>query len=217
MKDFSRRTLITGLGGTVALIPFTGAPINTAESLKLPQGLYEPSLEHLAHALKETAEPIAIPEPRYFSGQDLILVRTLTGLILGVDPAFPPVPEIVSWIDRTVDNAAVVRATALDLLPAYRRVAIEYYGEEEVKKLETEDVQAICRNGLAEFRQSGFGVMEQDAQISHLEILENAGDSFISWFKRHVLEGFYTSKEGLKELDYKGNSFHSQCPGCEHP
>jgi len=28
--------------------------------------------------------------------------------------------------------------------------------------------------------------------------------------------GFYTSKEGLKELDYKGNSFYSVSPGCDH-
>ena len=52
--------------------------------------------------------------------------------------------------------------------------------------------------------------------MAQLVELENAGNPFIAWLKRRVLDGFYTSRQGLQELDYKGNAFWPESPGCEH-
>jgi hypothetical protein len=32
--------------------------------------------------------------------------------------------------------------------------------------------------------------------------------------KPECIRGFYTSRLGMKELDYTGNSFYGQSPGC---
>ena len=42
------------------------------------------------------------------------------------------------------------------------------------------------------------------------------GDPFSKLLKDMTIDGYYTSKEGLKELDYRGNSFYSESPGCVH-
>ena len=61
-----------------------------------------------------------------------------------------------------------------------------------------------------------FDALQGTEQVAHLTSLENANDPFIAWMKRRTLDGFYTSRQGLQELDYKGNAFYAQSPGCEH-
>lgn len=67
------------------------------------------------------------------------------------------------------------------------------------------DPQELCRTGLARLKLEQSGL---------LDVLESQNDPFLRWFKQRVIEGFYTSQAGLKELDYKGNSFYSESPGC---
>ena len=42
----------------------------------------------------------------------------------------------------------------------------------------------------------------------------NAGTRFYDLLKAESIRGFYTSRRGLKELDFKGNSFYAESPGC---
>jgi hypothetical protein len=44
---------------------------------------------------------------------------------------------------------------------------------------------------------------------------ESAGTRFFVWIKGETIRGYYTSQTGLKELDYRGNAFYAEPPGCE--
>ena len=43
---------------------------------------------------------------------------------------------------------------------------------------------------------------------------DSAVSRFYRTLKRRTAEGYYTSLAGLKELDYQGNAFHAESPGC---
>jgi len=214
--EITRRAWILRLSGATVLTGVSG-DLDAAGKPPLPPGLYEPSLDHLAHSLKTVTAPVSDPPPpHYFASEDFSLIQALIGLILGEEPTAPPVPEIAVWIDLIVGRSQGVRAAARSLTPAYRRLAADFYGEDTVRELESEDPQAICRNGLIALQQGGFRNLDTTARVAHLGELENAEDPFITWFKRRVLDGFYTSRQGLQELDYKGNSFWVESPGCPH-
>lgn len=39
----------------------------------------------------------------------------------------------------------------------------------------------------------------------------------MSWGKKgQPIQRFYTSREGLRELNFKGNAFNVESPGCGH-
>jgi hypothetical protein len=38
---------------------------------------------------------------------------------------------------------------------------------------------------------------------------------FFETTRTEIARGYYTSAQGLKELDYKGNWYYAACPGCE--
>jgi len=213
----SRRGWILRLGGAAVLQGISATDLAAAQRPPLPPGLYEPSLQHLAHSLKANIEPAAAPlAPRYFGPDDFSLARTIITLILGEEPSAPAVLEIAVWIDMIVERSEEVRNAARSLSPAHRRLAVDYYGEDTVRELESESPEAICRDGLAALRHVGFVALDHAAQLAYLVNLENANDPFIAWMKRRALDGFYTSRQGLQELDYKGNAFYSQSPGCDH-
>ncbi len=213
-NEFTRRGWILRLSGAAALSQISTA---AATPEKLPPGLYEPSLQHLAHSLKAAAVPL--PEllaPRYFGEEDFSLLKRIVALILGEEASVPVVHEVAAWIDMIVGRSGEVRGAARSLSPTHRRLAIDYYGEDAVRELESEDPQSLCRQGLAALKRTGFEALDGRTQIEHLVKLENASDPFITWVKRRALDGFYTSRQGLEELDYKGNAFYAQSPGCEH-
>jgi len=35
------------------------------------------------------------------------------------------------------------------------------------------------------------------------------------FLRREAIRGYFTSRAGLTELDYKGNAVYGACPGCE--
>jgi len=140
----------------------------------------------------------------------------LVARMLDEEASDPVVTEIAAWIDLVAGRAADTRAAARALSAAHRRLAVDYYGEDTVRELESEDPQAICRDGLAALKLNGFRAMDLETQVAHLVKLESAHDVFIAWMKRRALDGFYTSRQGLQELDYKGNAFYAESPGCDH-
>jgi hypothetical protein len=212
MNELTRRAWIVQLGATAVLPRVAPAEGNAP----LPPGLYEPSVDHLMHAVQAgSARGDPPAAPGYFTASDYALVAALAALVLGDEPGKTPVPEIAAWLDLVVGQSAGVRAAALALSPAHRRIAVGHLGEADVRRLESEDPQALCREGLAALRRAGFEKLPKDAQLAHLGSLENAGDAFLAWFKRYVLIGFYTSREGLRELDYQGNSLYRISPGCD--
>jgi len=185
----------------------------------------------------------AVPHPQpyspiFFSAEEFPVVRRLVWLTLNgsfEQPAQSPpvstetVEEVAEWIDLVVSQSQSVRQAAQSLSAQHRTLAVRYYGAEEVQQLETSDPQKTWKEGLAwlhehssRFSSSGFLSLSEAQQsdlLSSVEKSTNApsqapGPQLYLLLKRQVIEGYYTSQAGLKELDYQGNAFHGESPGC---
>jgi hypothetical protein len=234
----TRRWLLQ-LGGGVVLAGWSGADLEAAE---LPPGVYEPSREHLGHALAghpvsaggetELFQPRAATfQAAFFSRDEYQTLLRLTALMLGETPETPVIREIAEWIDLSVSDAEAVRSAALALSKPHRTVAVHYYGTEQVRKLEEFDAKRVSRDGLtwldAESRRKhgrGFNSLENSEQVAIIESISdirsnpgvNTGTQFFAYLKGRIIDGFYTSRVGLDELGYRGNAFYASPPGCEH-
>lgn len=256
----SRRQWLLRLGGTVALLGFSGAEEEVqrasafAASLAgpelpaLPPGLYDPLSEHLGHALADddpfhpipvgsetdyVRRPSGFFQPRFFSAREFQVVRRVVALMLAEPASAGPrstgvVDEVAELVDLSVFAAGPMRDAALHLSPEHRLLALHYYGKAAVEEVENNHAQEICREGLAAIEQQAPGgdflALSEERQVEILKQIgdepgdkpENAGARFFRLIKAGVIRGFYTSREGLKELDYKGNTFHAEPPGCSH-
>jgi hypothetical protein len=179
--------------------------------------------------------------PLFFDEREFQAIQRLVKLILGSPPKgssgtgdielAPTIVDIAEWIDLVVSQAAAVREAALQISPQHRALAVAYYGREEVERLETEDSQRVYRDGLSWFDERSrelHGVPFLEAsELSQIEVArlaadassrrdrESAGAKFLSYLSSQTIRGWYTSRIGLHELGYKGNSFSVQCPGCK--
>jgi hypothetical protein len=229
----TRRQWLLRVGGGVVLAGWTDVDLTAAE---LPPGVYEPSREHLGHAL--AGHPVgaggetdlvqlrgAAFQPAFFQPDQYRTLVHLTSIVLGESPDAPIVHEIAQWIDLTVSESAAIRAAARALSPPNRALAMHYYGASSVRKLEDFDAQKICREGLAWLDASSFRSLDGPSQTALVKSIsdarpeprsENAGTRFFTYLKQRVFDGFYTSRVGLDELGYRGNAFYASPPGCEH-
>jgi len=177
----------------------------------------------------------------FFSREDFPKVRRLVRVMLntGDASAMPAgiaavgdetVDEIAQWIDMVLHQASAVRQAALGLSAQHRTLAAHYYGEEaRVRQLENEDEQKTWNEGLswlkaeaAKLSAQGFLSLTEAQQAGLLSSAdlpsgqhpESAATLFYRALKRRTIEGYYTSQAGLEELDYQGNAFHAESPGC---
>ncbi|HSB76112.1 MAG TPA: gluconate 2-dehydrogenase subunit 3 family protein [Terriglobales bacterium] len=234
---------ITALAGMAGMVPGMATALAAAEeqsAAALPPGLYQPSPRHLIHALAARGAPAVPPgsetdyvqppagafQPRFLSAQEFRVVSRLVEILLGkVDPA--AAAETAQWVDLSLHCAAGARAAARRLDPLHRALAVAYYGEAQVVETETGDPQSIARAGLQALQQQahqrlGRSFLEAagDEQVSLVGEISHApqelpGRRFYDLLRREAIRGYYTSRQGLAELDYKGNVYYSQCPGCE--
>jgi hypothetical protein len=181
--------------------------------------------------------------PAFFSADEFPVVRRLVWLTLNTSYEEPAqsqpvseetVNEVAEWIDLVVSESRSVRQAAQSLSAQHRTLAVRYYGAEEVQQLETSDPQKTWKDGLAwlhgessRLSNSGFLALSQAQQSNLLSRVEKStygpppasqaeapGPELYRLLKRQVIEGYYTSQVGLKELDYQGNAFHGESPGC---
>lgn len=253
VSEITRRNWVLNIGNATAAFGLIGiAAANKKDTPELPLGLYQPSPDHLSHALMASERFHRIPagcptdyvrprtgpfQSQFFSGPEFAIIRRMTELLLGesvtsADNGQQTVTdEVAQWIDLFVFSSADVREAAVHLDPLHRSLSIAYYGADAVRELETSDPQKICREGFAwltNTTRARHGVLEfvslnATDQIAILDTIsdkrtdksyENAGTRFFALLKTEVIRGFYTSKVGLKELDYKGNGFYVRSPGC---
>jgi hypothetical protein len=232
------------LAGVSGVVPQTLAAglvkANTPGGNALPPGLYLPLADHLAHALEITTHPyISRPgseteyvqfvsgpyKPQFFSQQDFHIVNRLVEIILGeVAPA--ALVQTAQWVDFWLHSTAGVLEAAQRLDPLHRSLAVAYYGEAMVKDLETSNSQSIARQGIPALHElstarygDGFLRISEPQQIELVDFIralktEDPVRQFFDLIRKETILGYYTSAEGLKELDYKGNTYHGQCPGC---
>ena len=232
----------TALAGVAGLAPPLALSLGLPEqqaAAALPPGLYEPSPKHLIHALSARTLPAIPPgsetdyvqprqgpyRPQFFSSDEFQVVSRVVEILLGkADPA--TLAESAEWVDLRFHSAAGVREAARRLDPLHRALAVAYYGQAHVVELETSDPQAIARAGLAALQERaqklGRPFLElpavQQADLVR-EISQQPEETplrrFYDLLRREAIRGYYTSQAGLKELDYPGNAYHVQCPGCE--
>jgi hypothetical protein len=177
----TRREWLVSLGSAVVLSGFRVAPGQAQQEAQaagaaLPPGLYQPSLDHLTHALASEGPFLPIPpgaETEYlwppsgpfvsqaFAQEEFAIVRRLVEIILGDDLknlSEKPIPgapaciyeEVAGCIDLVVASAPAIRLLARNLPADHRALAVAYFGSEErVRNLETFEPERICHEGLA--------------------------------------------------------------------
>jgi len=126
-----------------------------------------------------------------------------------------------------------ISTVALSLPADQRTVAAGYFGSDEpLQELATFEPENTCRRGLAwlgdESRHRSRKDFLELASADQVELVRyisdagaetentHAGKTFFKFLKAESIRGFYTSRRGLKELDYKGNAFYPGSPGCPH-
>jgi Gluconate 2-dehydrogenase subunit 3 len=180
--------------------------------------------------------------PLAFSSEEFTVIRRLVELILGEDLTTAPAQqaagapetlydEVAEWIDLVAFSGPGIRAAARNLTPEQRALAVAYFtSEEPVHELETFEPERICKEGLAWLQQEAesrsFRKFLDFPPATQSELLasvsdtrpdpgtSNAGTRLFAFLKAEAIRGYYTSRIGLKELNYRGNAFYGQSPGC---
>ena len=234
---------LAGVSGALPEFAMAQAQGQGSDLTQLPPGLYEASQDHLVHALSsagknwsppagsetEYAMPASIPYvPQFFLPEDFRVVRRMIEIFLGkVDPA--AIAESAQWLERWVQSAPAVRTAARQLDPMHRTLAVAYYGEESVRALENFYPDATARVGLHALQDLCAKLYGRDfLQLTDLEqqdLLRTTSTAapgtevhkFVELVRTEAIRGYYTSAKGLEELDYKGNAYYAECPGCIKP
>jgi len=207
----------------------------------LPPGLYTASPEHLVHALSSGGKKWSPPpgseteyvqrdslqfQPQFFSGEEFRVVTRSVEILLGnVDAA--ALLQGTQWFDQWLYSAAEVRAAAQNLDPLHRLLAVAVNGEESVRDLESADPQSVARAGLATLHALSLQAHGQEflqlTASQQIDLLTSSdtdqpGNPIRKFFeitRAQTIRGYYTSAAGLEELDYKGNAYYGDGPGCE--
>ncbi len=244
MSDQTRRDWVFTIGQAAAALSIPARMYgDTPAAAGLPPGVYLPSTDHLGHALMSADRFHPIPpgcptdyvrpanqpfKPLFFSAEEFPVVLRLTQLMLGDDAHASVSQEVAEWFDLYVSSAGDVRRAELNVDPLYRALADAYYGSAE--KSANTDPAAVSREGVewilaASHTQHSTPFLSLDIQqqsaILHSisdEVVpkqpENSGTRFFTLLKAQTIRGFYTSRAGLQELNFKGNAFYARSPGC---
>jgi len=135
--------------------------------------------------------------------------------------------QAAQWFDLWLFSAPAVRAAAQQLDPMHRALASAFYGESAVRELETAHPDTVAHVGIRALRDLSGKLYGRDflqlAEAEQFELLRTASKTepetsvhkFFELIRIEAIRGYYTSAEGLEELDYRGNAYYGQCPGCE--
>jgi hypothetical protein len=206
----------------------------------LPPGLYAPSADHLLHALQSAGkliatlpgsetdyvQPSSLPfKPQFFFQGEFRVVTRFVEIVLGTLDA-NALAQTTQWLDLWLYSAAGVVEAARHLDSLHRVLAVAYYGEASVIELENSNPQVVARAGIEALHElsvekHGRGFLELGDQ-QQADLLASIGTAkpdsplgrFFERMRREAIRGYYTSAEGLKELDYKGNAYYPDSPGC---
>jgi len=232
---------VVGFSGVIPELAAALIGARGPQATALPSGLYHPSHDHLFHALgnlgsihsmppgseTEPVQPNSSPfHPQFFSDEEFKVVTRILEILLGkVDGG--ALSQAGQWLDLYLYSAPAVREAALQLDALHRALAVAYYGETAVRELETADPQDLVRSGLkalqehsAERYGRGFLALDEVQQAKIIATISSAGPNrptrkFFEVMRAQAVRGYYTTADGLKELDYKGNWYYASCPGCK--
>jgi hypothetical protein len=155
------------------------------------------------HAASQAAVPAAPYVPRFFND---LLMRTIAALTETIIPADPHSPgakaaKVNEYIDFIVAETPRPKG-----------------------KEWTDGLNEIDRLAKAQFGKP-FADCDTSSQIALLESISrneehptNLAEGFFVTVKRATIDGYYTSEIGIhQDLQYQGNTFLSEFPGCTHP
>jgi len=241
LGEFVALAGISGLvpEGTASVAGHQAAQTNLST---LPPGLYGPSQEHLVQALSSAGKHWTPPtgteteyasassteyQPKFFGADDFKLVARVIEVLLGkVEPTASS--QAARWLDLWLSAAPGVRDAAQQLDALHRALAVAFYGEGRVRNVEIAHPDAIARVGIRALRDLStrlyggrdFLQLTPNEQAELLTTtakadLETAERKFYELIRTEAIRGYYTTAEGLNELDYRGNAYYGECPGCE--
>jgi hypothetical protein len=191
MDEQTRRSWLVTVGTTATALGIARTDLSKPDAA-LPPGVYQPSTDHLSHALMSSGKYHAIPpgcptdyvlphsgstKLLFFSADEFRLIQRLTELLLGEESndAHHVSLEVAEWIDLRVSSSDGVRDATAQLDPSYREVAAAYFGPSHEDHSTPGDPRKICREGFewlssaarAKYAED-FLLLEQDQQIALL-------------------------------------------------
>jgi hypothetical protein len=132
-------------------------------------------------------------------------------------------PRFFSDADYRTVAAIASRIIPTDDTPGAREARVEEWIDFFTAASE-EARQTLYRGGLARLEtwcqeRHGTALVSLDdiQQDEALTSLAQSSPEFFEAVKGDTIVGFYTSETGLRELNWGGQMFHSECPGCMHP
>ena len=177
--------------------------------------------------VRSTNEPF---KPLFFSAAEFPVVLRLTQLMLGDIADSGVSQEVAEWFDLYISSADGVHQAALSLSPLHRALATAVYGSSEQQRVANATPATTCRDGLKWILDAAqahyskeFIALDLDRQKAVLYSIsdevapkqpENPGTRFFTLLKVETIRGFYTSRVGLQELNFRGNAFYARSPGC---
>jgi gluconate 2-dehydrogenase gamma chain len=191
-KKVDRRTAIKGVAvgvGAVSSLPILN-------NLASAQGH-----QHRA-AVPRVAETIA-KAPSFFNKQQYAAITELASLIIPTDET-PGAREakVNEYIDLIVGESPFeVQKIFIDGLAWLDKTSKERYKKSFVDLSNAQQV----------------GLLTEISKIKNPAPQEATQAKFFRAIKDMTIDGFYTSKIGIEELGYVGNTVLDEFPGCTHP
>ena len=177
----------------ISIAAGTGVAWASERPPALPPGVYLPSKDDLSHALMNVDAVYVKHGLLFFTAPEFASLRQLTALMLGENSSSAIVQEVCEWIDLRLSDAAAVREAEAHVPPLYKKL---------MRATDETNDEQIYREGL-----------RKSPDQQYLNSISET--EFFKILKGDVIRGFYTSRTGLKELDYKGNAYYAKSPGCE--
>jgi Gluconate 2-dehydrogenase subunit 3 len=168
--------------------------------------------------------------PLFFSAAEFPVVLRLTQLLLDDISDAGVSQEVAEWFDLYVSSADGVRQAELNLSSLHRALATAFYGSAAQHHIAKPSPATTSQDGIkwildAAQTQHSSEFMTLDAEQQKVILrsisdevvpkqLENPGTRFFALLKAETIRGFYTSRAGLQELNFRGNAFYARSPGC---
>lgn len=134
----------------------------------------------------------------------------------------PAQPKFFTRAEFETLEALCSRIIPTDDTPGAREARVAQFIDAVVR--DAPALQARYRDGLAWLdaeaqrkHKRRFVKLAAAQQDAILRVLSGSNDPFFPSVRSLTIDGFYTSKVGLKELGYEGNTYLAQFKGCTHP
>ncbi len=158
---------------------------------------------HQHHVVAPLVADTAIKAPAFFNKHQFATITELASLIIPTDET-PGAREakVNEYIDLIVGESAFdVQKIFLDGLAWLDKASKDRHKKNFV--------------GLTNAQQ--VGLLTEISKIKNPAPHETTQAKFFKAIKDMTIDGFYTSKIGIEELGYVGNTVLDEFPGCTHP